>query len=84
MGNASTSAKGALAVASAKNQLSKTFSGESDGKDHHKENPETRREMNKRHREREMEFKRRKQERERKTASMTQKWSENRASMQQR
>ena len=54
MGNKATaSAKGALAVSNAKNMLGKTFSGESEGNSNH--DPETRREMNKRHKQRELE-----------------------------
>jgi hypothetical protein len=57
MGNVSTaSAKGALAVANAKNKLGKTFSGESDtGTKSINENPETKLEQLKRHQQREEE-----------------------------
>ena len=55
MGNTSSiTAKSALVVADVKDKLEKTFSSESDNnsKSSIKENPETRREMNRRHQER--------------------------------
>jgi len=57
MGNTATSAKGALAIASAKDQLGKTFSGDSKNSKSSVEieNPQKRSEMKKRHKERELE-----------------------------
>lgn len=56
MGNTVQSTKGAMSIANAKQQISKTFSGESDKSSSRvKENPMTRREKNKRHKQREKE-----------------------------
>eukprot|EP00558_Chaetoceros_sp_UNC1202_P010932 CAMPEP_0197246794 /NCGR_PEP_ID=MMETSP1429-20130617/22909_1 /TAXON_ID=49237 /ORGANISM="Chaetoceros sp., Strain UNC1202" /LENGTH=101 /DNA_ID=CAMNT_0042707543 /DNA_START=143 /DNA_END=448 /DNA_ORIENTATION=+ len=82
MGNNASAAKGALAVANAKSQATSvmnSITGDDKKKKKIAENPETKREMNRRHKEREMEFKRKKLEREKKKASLTQKWNENQA-----
>lgn len=55
MGNSPSSVKGALAIANAKSQISKTFSDGDDKKERRHENPETKREMKQRHKEREKE-----------------------------
>ena len=56
MGNTVQSTKGAMSIADAKHQISKTFSGESEKSSSQvRENPKTRREKNKRHKERQKE-----------------------------